>query len=161
VRKISALAIAGLAAAVLAACTAGSSPQPSISSPQPSARPSAPSAQPSASAAALVLREAPANLGCDTMGWQGEPYTSLTFRIDPAAAEQVSAVSNTGAELQTFWAAGFVGSATERVIRDPAGQVVARDGEVLAVPAAAFPRLHGYFVCLNPDKLYVLLADPE
>ena len=96
------------------------------------------------------------------MGWEGEPYRTLTFRIDPAATEQVTAVSDTGVQLMTYWSAGFVpGTTAERVVRDPAGQVVARDGEVLTVPEAAFPELHGYFVCLNPTKLYVLLTKPE
>jgi hypothetical protein len=39
-------------------------------------------------------------------------------------------------------------------------QVVATDGEVLAVAQGAQTRLHGYFVCLAPEALYVLLADP-
>lgn len=161
-RAIIALALAAFTAA--GACTAAASPQPSVSSPvsSPSTQPSL-SAEPSASAAPqLVLRTAPPDLGCDTIGWEGEPYHTLTFRIDPTAAEHVTAVSDTGVQLMTFWSAGFVpGTITERVIRDPAGQVVARDGEVLAVPAAAFPELHGYFVCLSPTKLYVLLTKPS
>ena len=108
---------------------------------------------------AIVLHEAPANLGCDTIGID---YTSVTFRIDPAAAEQVAAVTDTGVTLTTYWSAGFQpGSDAERVIRDPAGKVVVSHGEVLLVPPAAYPRLAGYFVCLGPDKLYVLLADPS
>ncbi len=126
------------------------------SSPGQTAEPSASSA---ASGTAIVLHEAPANLGCDTIGID---YTSVTFRIDPAAAEQVVAVTNTGVTLATFWSAGFTaGADAERVIRDPAGKVVVSHGEVLLVPPAAYPRLAGYFVCLGPDKLYVLLADPS
>jgi hypothetical protein len=127
---------------------APSSAAPSNSAPS-SAAPSTP---------AIVLREAPANLGCDTIGID---YQNVTFRIDPAAAEQVSAVTDTGVTLLTYWAAGFEpGTADERLIRDPDGQVVATDGEVLAVPQGAQTRLHGYFVCLAPEALYVLLADP-
>lgn len=136
----------------LAAC-AGTSPG---TSPSQTAEPSA---SPSASGTGIVLHEAPANLGCDTIGID---YTSVTFRIDPAAAEQVAAVTDTGVTLTTYWSAGFQpGSDAERVIRDPAGKVVVSHGEVLLVPPAAYPRLAGYFVCLGPDKLYVLLADPS
>jgi hypothetical protein len=112
-----------------------------------------------ASGTAIVLHEVPANLGCDTIGID---YTSMTFRIDPAAAEQVAAVTDTGVTLATYWSAGFTaGADAERVVRDPAGEVVVTDGDVLQVPPAAYPRLGGYFVCLGPDKLYVLLADPS
>jgi hypothetical protein len=38
---------------------------------------------------------------------------------------------------------------------------VVTDGQVLEKPAAAYPRLAGYFVCLAPDRIYVLLADPS
>ena len=118
-----------------------------------------PSASSLASGTAIVLHEVPANLGCDTIGID---YTSMTFRIDPAAAEQVAAVTDTGVTLATYWSAGFTaGADAERVVRDPAGEVVVTDGDVLRVPPAAYPRLGGYFVCLGPDKLYVLLADPS
>jgi hypothetical protein len=111
---------------------------------------------------AIVLRQAPADLGCDSIGWEGEPYRTLTFHIDPDAADHVWATADTGAVLQTYWAAGFEpGSVTERVVRDPAGQVVAADGEVVQVPVGSNLRLHGYFVCLHPTKLYVLLAGPN
>jgi hypothetical protein len=111
------------------------------------------------SGSTIVLHEAPANLGCDTIGVD---YKSMTFHIDPAAAEQVSATTDTGVTLVTYWSVGFVpGADSERVIRDPAGKVVLRDGEVLQVPPAAYPRLAGYFVCLGTDKIYVLLNDPS
>jgi hypothetical protein len=45
-------------------------------------------------------------------------------------------------------------------VRDPAGQVIAADGEALPIPEGAWPRLHGYFVCPSADALYVLLQDP-
>jgi hypothetical protein len=81
----------------------------------------------------------------------------VTFRIDPAAAEQVSAITDTGATLQTYWETGFVpGSAVDRVIRDPAGTVVVADGDDLPVGE----RLHGYFVCFAPASIYVLLTNP-
>jgi hypothetical protein len=117
----------------------------------------APSGTPSGST--IDLHEAPANLGCDTIGVD---YKSMTFHIDPAAAEQVSATTDTGVTLVTYWSVGFVpGTDSERVIRDPAGKVVVTDGEVLQVPPAAYPRLAGYFVCLGTSKIYVLLNDPS
>jgi hypothetical protein len=133
----------------LVACTSGA-PSPTADVPSGTSAPSA---------TTVVLHEAPANLGCDAIGID---YTSMTFHIDPAAAEQVSAETDTGVTLVTYWAAGFQpGSDTERVVRDPAGETVVTDGDVLRVPPAAYPRLGGYFVCLAPDKLYIMLADPS
>jgi hypothetical protein len=33
--------------------------------------------------------------------------------------------------------------------------VVARDGDVLAIPEGAWPSLGGYFVCPSPNALYI------
>jgi hypothetical protein len=112
----------------------------------------------------FVLHPAPAKGGpaCDAIGAEPTAH-SLTFRIDPTAAEQVTALTDTGVTFTTYWSAGFQpGTATERVIRDPAGQVVVADGDVLAIPEAANPRLHGYLVvgCNGPNTLYVFLTDP-
>ena len=94
------------------------------------------------------------DLGCDSIGID---YKTMTFRIDPAAAEQVSAMTDTGVSLITNWPAGFkAGTAGERVVRDVAGMVVATDGETFK----AGEQLHGYYVCLAPTKLYVMLAAP-
>ena len=143
-------------AALVAACgTTTPTTAPGASAPVASA----PGSAPAASGAQIQLQPAPDNLGCDTIGVD---YQQVTFHIDPAAAEQVTAQADTGAVLHTFWAVGFVGgSAAEKVVRDPAGAVVAADGEVLAIPQGASPRLHSYFVCLSPDAIYVLLADPQ
>jgi hypothetical protein len=146
------ISLAAVAILLVAGCT-GATPTPSLAG--------VPGATTDASGpAAIVLNRAPADLGCDSIGWPDdvELFRSLTFRIDPAAAEQVSAVSDTGVELQTFWVPGFEpGSVTERVVRDHDGQVVARDGEVLDVPPTAAPELHGYPVCLTPTTLHVML----
>ena len=124
---------------------------PSSSSTQATAA----TASAAAASSRIVLHQAPANLGCDSIGVE---YRGVTFHIDPAATEPVSAVADTGVSLVTYWSAGFhAGTAAERVVRDPAGQVVVADGDTLAVGQ----RLHGYFVCLAPDALYVLLADPR
>jgi hypothetical protein len=107
----------------------------------------------------IALRTAPANLGCDTIG---VGYRSVTFHIDRTTAEQVSVTTDTGRSLLTYWSTGFrPGAAVERVVRDPAGQVVVTDGQVLPIPQAAWPRLHVYFVCPSPNALYVLLVDPS
>jgi hypothetical protein len=107
----------------------------------------------------IALRTAPANLGCDSIGVD---YRKVTFHIDPSAAEQVSATTDTGRSLLTYWSTGFrPGTAAERVVRDPAGQVVVTDGQVLPIPQADWPRLHGYFVCPAPDALYVLVVEPS
>jgi hypothetical protein len=162
VRLIVSLAVACMA--VVAGCavipppvrTSGAPVDPSTGAVETFPRPALPSAP-----AAFTLNEAPSNLGCDSIGWPDEikPYTSLTFHIDPGAEDQVRAVSDTGRELVTYWEAGFVpGKPTEPLIRDPDGQVVAHDGEVVAVPPGW--NLHGHFVCMSPNKLYVMLTQP-
>ncbi len=108
---------------------------------------------------AFALRESPPNLGCDAIGVE---YQSVTFRIDPAASEPVTAITDSGTTLLTHWERGFqAGAAGELLIRDPNGQVVVRDGDVLVVPGGTWPRLGGYFVCLAPDALFVQLRDPQ
>ncbi len=108
--------------------------------------------------APLVLRLAIGDFGCDTIRVD---YDSVTFRIDPTAEEHVFGITDTGRMLLTYWSAGFVpGTADDPVIRDPAGEVVARDGDVLPIPPADWPRLHGHFVCPSTDTLYILLEDP-
>lgn len=81
----------------------------------------------------------------------------MTFHIDATASADVTATTNAGAILQTFWSEGFVGGVPD--VQDPSGQVVVTDGEVLEMPQGAFPRLRGYFVCPSTDAVYVLLQD--
>ena len=152
-RSFAILVIAG----VVAGCIGASSPSAAPSVAAPSVAPSgeAPSGE-APSGGGLVLQPAPANLGCDTMA---VPYRSVTFKIDPAAADPVTATTDGGATLKTFWSVGFVGGAAD--VQDPNGQVVAKDGDVLEIPQDAFPRLKGYFVCPSSDALYVLLQDPS
>jgi hypothetical protein len=141
-------AVAGIAiavAAMTAACGAGPSPTST--------------AAPSSPPPGIALRLAPADLGCDSMA---PPYRAVTFAIDATAAEAVTAVANTGARLLTYWSASFRGgSITDPVVWDAIGNVVARDGEQLVIPAAAWPRLHGHFVCPSTDALYVFDKDPS
>lgn len=88
----------------------------------------------------------------------GFPSGEMTFRIDPAAAEQVVAIASNGTPYHVWWSEGFTGgSVADPVVRDPAGEVVARDGEVLSIPDQGSPRLHGYMVCASSDSIYVLL----
>ena len=138
-----------VACLVLSACTGSSSSSPTASaSPKPTTVAAAPSS------AVIVLHETPDNLGCDSIGID---YTTMTFHIDVAAAEQVSAMTDTGVSLVTYWPAGFkADTAGERVVRDTAGQVVATDGEVLRVGRP----LHGYGVCPSTSKLHVMLPGP-
>jgi hypothetical protein len=109
---------------------------------------------PTASGAGLVLRRAPDDLGCDAIGVD---YRSVTFQIDPTADEHVFAITDRGALLRTFWGSGFeAGTADDPVVRDATGTIVVRDGDVMSVPEGAYPDLHGHFVCLAPDALYIL-----
>ena len=138
-------------AVFVAGCAAGAPAAPSASA--------VPASAPAASGAEIVLQVAPGDLGCDTIGVD---YREVTFQIDPAAAEQVTALASTGAVLHTFWAAGFRGgSAADKTVLDPTGAVVVTDGERLAIPQGAFPSLKGYFVCPSPDALYILVAEPS
>jgi hypothetical protein len=140
-------------AVLIAACGSATPTSAPVSAPPASV------SAPVASGAAIQLQLAPANLGCDTIGVD---YREVTFKIDPAAAEPVTAVTNTGRDLHTFWAAGFRGgTAEDKVVFDPTGAVVVTDGDMLAIPEGAFPRLQGYFVCPSPDALYILAADPQ
>ena len=143
--------------AVLVAACGSATPTSAPASEPPASSP--PASAPAASGAAIQLQPAPANLGCDTIGVD---YREVTFQIDPSAAEQVTALANTGLVLHTFWAAGFTGgTADDKVVFDPTGAVVVTDGDMLAIPQGAFPRLQGYFVCPSPDALYILAADPQ
>jgi hypothetical protein len=113
------------------------------------------------SSVAIVLHETPADLGCDSIGVD---YTSMTFQIDQGAPEPVSALTDTGVSLVTYWPAEFSAARTadnpfgpEFFIRDSAGVSVATDGDTLK----AGETLHGYYVCLSPSKLYVMLVAPS
>jgi hypothetical protein len=76
----------------------------------------------------------------------------MTFRIDPAAADPVVALDPNGSQIRVWWPAGFRGGPSDDlVVRDAGGRIVARDGEVLTVPGAGFPNLHGYGVCSGGD----------
>lgn len=109
---------------------------------------------------AIVLRTLPGGVtGCDAIGVD---YRSVTFRIDPWAADQVTAVADTGTVLRTKWAPGFrPGAAGTRTILDPAGAIVARDGEEMANPADRWPDLHGWRVCPGPEQLSVLAVPAQ
>lgn len=124
----------------------------------PAPAPATGSASATAAAGGVIrLSPAPDNMGCDAMA---PPYRSVTFRIDVDAADQVTAETDIGTTLRTFWAAGFQGGgADDPVVRDPLGRVVVEAGDVLPIPDGAWPRLHGYFVCPSADALYVLLED--
>jgi hypothetical protein len=141
--------------AVVVACSPAASSAPSAAAPSPVA---SAAGSPIASAAGIVL-ERTEPTGCDAIGID---YKSATIKIDPASDPDVWAETETGKKLAIKWTTGF--SATDGsapVIRGPKGEEVARDGTVIDVPDAAYPRLAGYFVCLAPDALYVLETDPQ
>jgi hypothetical protein len=143
----------------LAACTGGAATSASPPPTGPGTSASAP-----ISGTSIVLREAPVEPACDAIGMDPAPRR-LTFTIDPGATEQVSASTDTGVTFATYWSPGFQpGTDAERVIRDPAGQVVVTDGDALDIPEGAPLRLQSYLVLLCPggaeDALYVLLEDP-
>jgi hypothetical protein len=123
----------------------GSSTSPA-STPSPSTTATA-----AASSTSIVLHETPDNLGCDSIAID---YKTVTFHIDPAAAEQVSAMTDTGVSLVTYWPVGF--TAGEGVVRDAAGAAVATDGEVYQGPQS----LHGYYVCGGPATFHVSARQP-
>jgi hypothetical protein len=93
----------------------------------------------------------------------GTPFCPLagtfdvTFRIEPFAREAVIAVADDGMRLHVQWPPGFVGGTfDDPVVRDPAGQVVARDGERIVSPPQGLPNLHGYSVCFGGGSIYVM-----
>jgi N-acetylneuraminic acid mutarotase len=93
----------------------------------------------------------------------GLPRGPVTFRIDPAAAgpDQVVAVDANGEPHDVIWAVEFRGGTlADPVVRDPAGEIVARDGEPFLVTPDD-DRLHGYLVCSGSNNLYVLLEGRE
>jgi hypothetical protein len=154
VRPILSLMAVAVLAAACASPAAPTAKPPSVLSPGPTQ---------SAAEGTMTLRAAPADLGCDAMPVD---YRNVTFRVDPGANDPVTAATDTGATLKTYWSPGFTltsvqDAAAAPVVQDPNGQVVARDGEELAVPEGALPRLHGYFVCPSADAVYVLLVDPS
>jgi hypothetical protein len=82
------------------------------------------------------------------------------IRIDPTAVDQVTPISRDGRVHRMYWSTGFEGgTAKDPVVRDPNGEVVARNGDILTYSGDGFPKLHGYAVCFG-DGLYVLLQGP-
>ena len=131
-------------------CSPTASPSPSAST--------ATAASPAGPPGAIVLdRTAP--ISCDAVGVD---YTSATIRIDPASDPDVWAETAAAKKLAVKWTDGF--NATDGstpTIVGPKGEEVAHDGTKIDVPAAAYPRLAGYFVCLGTDTIYVLETVPQ
>ena len=147
-----------IAAVVIAALLVGCSPAaaPSVSLAAPSASLAVPSSV--ASAAAIVLQRT-GPIGCDTIGID---YKSATIKIDAESDPDVWAETDTGKRIAVNWTNGFTATdGAAPVIKGPKGEEVARDGTKIDVPAGAYPRLVGYFVCLGPDAIWVLETDPQ
>ncbi len=149
------LFISAVLAIALGACADGAAPFPTRSEAAVVASDTAPDSASPIPSPGFALRAGTATGGCDAIGVE---YQSLTWQIDPAAEEQVTALTNTGVTLRTSWAPGFTaGIGDERVIRDPAGVIVVRDGDQLRVG----DRLAGYYICLGPEALWVFTQDPQ
>ena len=100
----------------------------------------------------IQLRFMAADMGC----MMAAAPLPLMFRIDPAADEQVIAVAHDGTRYHTWWSEGFLGgTAADPVVRDPAGQVVVRDGDLLEDYT-----LHGNRVCVGSGSIWVFPAGP-
>ena len=83
----------------------------------------------------------------------GMVHVPFVMRIDPSATEQVVAIGRQGKRYEVWWSPGFVGGdAGDPVVRDPRGNVVARDGE--QVDGAT---LHGYPLCGAGDAVYIII----
>ncbi len=145
---------------ILGAFALGCSPAASASPSSAGAPSQAPTIAPSAASSSggiVLARTGP--IGCDAIGVD---YTSATIKIDAASDPDVWAETNTGKKLAVSWTDAFTATdGTPPVISGPKGEEVARDGTKVDVPAAADPRLVGYFVCLGPDALSVLETDPQ
>ena len=124
-----------------------------------SSAPSAAAPSSVASGAGIVLQRT-GPIGCDAIGVD---YKSATLQIDAASDPDVWAETETGKKLAINWTDGFTATDGDApVINGPKGEEVARDGTKIDVPAdGSYPRLAGYFVCLSPDALYILEADPQ
>ena len=145
------LAVTFLSVMVLA-CSPAAAPSTS-SAPSPST-----AASPGASSSGIVLQRT-GPIGCDSIGID---YTSATIRIDPASDPDVWAETETGKKLAVNWTDGFTAQdGPPPVILGPKGEEVAKDGTRIDVPAAAYPRLAGYFVCLEVGAIDVLETDPQ
>ena len=140
---------------------AGPSVSPAVA-PSASAAPSQPaSTAPSPLASSGIVLERTGPISCDSIGVN---YKSATINIDAASDPAVWAGTDTAVpgKIAVKWTNGFTATdGPEIVIRGPKGEEVARDGTVINVPADAYPRLAGYFVCLAPEALYVLETDPQ
>jgi hypothetical protein len=135
-------------AIVLAACSTGATPAPVTA--QPTATPAG---------GAIVLDRAPADTACDAIGVD---YTSFTIRIDPSGNPQIWAEPDKGPTLQVKWDPTFTGGdASNPVVMDKDGTVVAEDGTVVELPVNAWAELEGHFICTGPTSIIVLDQAPQ
>lgn len=110
---------------------------------------------PPISLAKFSLTEMAPRTGCELVRLD---YGSLTFRIRPDAP--VEAITANGHGLRTVWEHGFVPDPMgELLIRDAAGEVVVRDGDVLVQPELESPRLNGHVVCASAGGVFVFDGD--
>ena len=149
------ISVLALGALLLGCSPAGS---PSASPAGAPTQPASAAASQPASGSGIVLQRT-GQAGCDTIGVD---YKSVTINIDPASDPDVWGETDTGKKLAVNWTDGFTATDGDApVIDGPKGEEVARDGTVIVVPAGAYPRLAGYFVCLATDALYIQETDPQ
>jgi hypothetical protein len=85
---------------------------------------------------------------------------SFTIRLDATGREYAWVITGDGQRLDLWWQKGFVGGPPDDpTVRDPGGNVVARDGEIV-VPGQANDALHGHALCAPEGSLYVMLDGP-
>lgn len=103
-------------------------------------------------AATFALLYGAADDGCPLV-----EMSDVTFRIDPYAGEPVMAIDDVGRAFHVRWPRSFVaGTSDDPVVRDPAGFVVARDGQRLIAPRNGSPKLPGGWpVCFGDSSLWV------
>lgn len=127
-----------------------------------------PSESPPASVATALVTESPSrggfalarlrsDFGCDAIP---APYESFAIRIDPAAAETVWAIADTGLRLRTEWGSTFRG-----LVGPPATVVDGRglslgDGAIVRTPNGRWPVIGGHFVCPSGDMISVFDEPP-
>jgi hypothetical protein len=86
----------------------------------------------------------------------------IRFAISTAVSDTVTAVTDDGHRLRTFWDNEFelVERSGELVVRDAAGGEVVRNGQSVEIHVPSTPRIQGHLVCLGTDRLWVFGNDP-
>lgn len=103
----------------------------------------------------ITLIRLPPDPVCETSAFN---FGTLTFTILPG--KPVTATTDAGKVLSIAWDKEFVGDSDENAIRDATGAIVVRDGEVVVLPETGSPRLHGHYLCIELEYIWVFGPDP-